>query len=149
MSRLIDCDERNSFLFFLPLWKYPVPTFITRGSRKKSEQEREKGKQFLPFESLLKTVEMFVGSSFIYKWASRARHEVGDVLKLKAKVPPGRLFGPHCLSACSRWGVSACYGKNAWHSTRLQTSRPADQIRMLCNKLLCPLKGAFGQNPQH
>lgn len=46
-------------------------------------------------------------------------------------------------------GVSANNGKYAWHSTHLQTSRPADQRRMLCNKLLCPLKEALGQNSQH
>lgn len=54
------------------------------------------------------------------------------------------------LSVCSlQMGVSAYHGRIAWHSTPLQTTRPADQRRMLCNKLLCPLKEAVGQNSKH
>lgn len=143
MSWLIDCDERNSFLFFFP-------SENIRGQhgyqgRNLSKKVR-RGSKYSLFESLPKTMEMFICSSSVYKWAIHARHEVGDVLKLEAEVPPGRLFGPHCLCAYSRWGSVPIMAKMP---DIQRIFRPADQRRMLCNKLLCPLKEALGQNSQH
>lgn len=137
MARLIDCDERNSFLFFFRC----QPSSHAYQGRNLSKKVRRGSKSCHLNPSLKPWKCSFARRSFTNEpvvpamrwevcWSSKPRFLLVVYLDLIV-----------CLLAPD--------GGQAKMPDIQRIYRPADQRRMLCNQLLCPLKEAFSQNSQH
>lgn len=147
MSCLIDCDECTSSFFFLPLHikissanvhhTCVMEQFWARRWEGDANLHSE-----LSFESLLKTKETFICSSFLCKWASLEHTWDGRCAEAQSQGSFWSFIWTSVSVCLLQMVVSAYYGKK-W-LTHLQTSGSKNNA---LQKTLVPFEG--GIRPKH